>query len=184
MTGKFFFVENKKQEANIIFHFLNGKKLFFCDPRGFGVFYLQKIDSFHNLTPFKRIGPDIIQEKIDPSYLYFFFKKLKITVKEALLEQKIMSGIGNIYASEILFACKINPLRLTNEINYKEIEKIIFFSRNILEESIKLGGTSIIDFISPEEKKGLFKNKLNVYMRKNKECYLCRSLIKEIKLNR
>src|SRR4051794_21655067 len=109
MTGKYFFEKNS-QEIALTFSFTNGKKLIYCDPRGFGVFYLQQLDTFRSLLPYKGIGPDLIQEEITPEYLLSRFQKLRIPIKSALLEQGIMSGIGNIYASEILFFCKISPL--------------------------------------------------------------------------
>ena len=148
MTGKYFFLENHLESA-LIFHFANGKKLIYCDPRGFGVFYLQPIDTFRSIPPYKEIGPDLIQEEITPEYLISRFKSLKMPIKSVLLEQKIMSGIGNIYASEILFACRINPSKPANKISSEEIEKILYHAKIILQKSIELGGTSVVDFISP-----------------------------------
>src|SRR5271155_3697732 len=108
MTGKYFFTENEHEIA-LIFHFTNGKKLIYCDPRGFGVFYCQRLSGFRSLLPYQGIGPDLIQEKVTTEYLISRFQSLKIPIKSTLLEQKIMSGIGNIYASEILFVSKISP---------------------------------------------------------------------------
>ena len=176
MTGKYFFQENKHEVA-LIFSFANGKKLFYCDPRGFGVFYLQPLDTFRSLLPYREIGPDLIQEEITPEYLISRFQKLRIPIKSALLEQKIMSGIGNIYASEILFFCKINPLKPTNKISREEISKILHYSKTILQKAIELGGTSVVDFVSPLRGKGSYQNELKVYMRENKPCQECQTPI-------
>jgi formamidopyrimidine-DNA glycosylase len=176
MTGKYFFQENNHEVA-LIFSFVNGKKLFYCDPRGFGVFYLQPLDTFRSLLPYREIGPDLIQEEITPEYLISRFQKLRIPIKSSLLEQKIMSGIGNIYASEILFFCKINPLKPTNKISREEIKKILHHSKIILRKAIELGGTSVVDFVSPLRGKGSYQNELKVYMRENKPCYVCQTPI-------
>lgn len=182
MTGKYFFSENHLKSA-LVFHFANGKKLIYCDPRGFGVFYLQPLESFHSLHPYKEIGPDLIQDEVSVDYLTSRFQKLKIPIKSALLDQKIVSGIGNIYASEILFACRINPLKPTNKISSAEIEKILYHTKKILQKSIELGGTSVVDFISPLKKKGSYQNELKVYMRENKPCYECQVPIIMEKIN-
>jgi formamidopyrimidine-DNA glycosylase len=182
MTGKFFFSENEHKPC-LIFNFSNGKKLIYCDPRGFGVFYLKRLEDFYNQKPYLDIGPDIIQDTISKNYLVSVFSKLKLPIKSVLLEQKIMSGIGNIYASEILFACKIDPLRQTKEIKVEEIENIIKQSKFILQKSIEMGGTSIVDFISPLQKKGSFQNELKVYMRDKKDCFDCSDKITSKVLN-
>lgn len=176
MTGKYFFEQNS-QEIALIFSFANGKKLLYCDPRGFGVFHLQPVNNFKSLLPYHGIGPDLIQEEITPEYLLSRFQKLRIPIKSALLEQKILSGIGNIYASEILFFCKISPFKPTNKITREEIESIIYHSKRILQKSIDMHGTSVVDFVSPLHGKGSYQNELKVYMRENKPCYECQTPI-------
>lgn len=184
MTGKYFFVENN-HAPSLIFHFANGKKLIYCDPRGFGVFYLQSLDNYRSLHPYKEIGPDLIQEEVTVDYLFSKFQKSKLPIKSTLLEQKIMSGIGNIYASEVLFVCKISPFKPTNKISQEEVEKIIHHSKIMLQRAIDLGGTSVVDFVSPIKGKGSYQNELKVYMRENKPCYACNSpIIAEIINNR
>ena len=136
MTGKYFFEKNS-QEIALIFFFANGKKLIYCDPRGFGVFHLQPSDTFKSLLPYREIGPDLIQEQVTPEYLFSRFQSLRMPIKSALLEQKIMSGIGNIYASEILFDTKIYPLKKTNQLTESEVKDIIFSAQTILKEALK-----------------------------------------------
>ena len=120
---------------------------------------------------------------MDVKYLFAHYQKRKIPIKIALLEQNIISGIGNIYASEILFVCRINPSKPANKISSEEIEKILYHAKIILQKSIELGGTSVVDFISPWKKKGSYQNELKVYMRENKPCYNCQSLIMNVKMN-
>jgi len=181
MTGKYFFEENS-HDPSLIFTFANKKRLFYCDPRGFGVFYLQTTDDFYSSLPYRGIGPDLIQEEITVEYLTSCFQSLRIPIKAALLEQKIVSGIGNIYASEILFFSKISPLKPTNKISQKEVEKIIKFSKIILQKAIDMRGTSVVDFVSPLGK-GSYQNELKVYMRENKPCFECQIPIIMEKIN-
>ena len=107
----------------------------------------------------------------------------KIPIKIALLEQDIISGIGNIYASEILFATKTHPFKKTHELAYSEVEKIISSAQSILKEALKLGGTSAFDFINPLAQKGSYQTKLNVYGRAKKPCYACNGLIEDKEIN-
>jgi formamidopyrimidine-DNA glycosylase len=183
MTGKYFFEKNNTHDISLVFSFANGKKLFYCDPRGFGVFYLQDISSFRSRLPYKGIGPDLIQEAVTTEYLISCFQTLKIPIKSALLEQKIMSGIGNIYASEILFKCKISPLKPANKVSQEEVERIIQSSKIILQKAIDMHGTSVVDFVSPLHGKGSYQNELKVYMRENKPCYECQTPIVAERIN-
>lgn len=182
MTGKYFFSANNS-DISLIFHFANDQKLIYCDPRGFGVFYCQPVAVFLTQLPYRAIGPDIIQEEISQEYLVSRFQKLRMPIKSALLEQKIMSGIGNIYASEILFFCKINPLKSTKQISLPEIEKIIYHSKIILQKAIDMHGTSVVDFVSPLHGKGSYQNELKVYMREKKPCYECQTPILRERIN-
>lgn len=182
MTGKYFFDEvpvnllAEKRSIGLIIYLSSGKKLIYCDARCFGAFYLQPRDAFRVSVPYKNLGPDALQEEISVDYLKNCFQTLKIPIKVALLEQKIISGIGNIYASEILFMAKINPLKPTNKLSREEIEKVLYHTKVILQKALELGGTSVVDFISPFGK-GSYQQELKVYMRENKPCYQCQTTI-------
>src|SRR5436309_9141123 len=159
MTGKYFVEESlltleQKESIGLIFFLSNGKKLIYCDARRFGNFRLQPLADYQQLKPYKDIGIDLLNEPVDNQYLFTQYQKRKVSIKIALLEQDIISGIGNIYASEILFATKIHPLKKTNELTYLEVGKIILTVQSILKEALELGGTSAFDFINPLAKKG------------------------------
>lgn len=185
MTGKYsfnnFLIEEKS--IRLIFYFNNGKKLIFQDSRGFGTFYLQKSTEYKELIPYKNIGPDLINDKIDLNKILFYCKNKNVFIKNLILDQKIISGIGNIYASEILFSSKISPFLNSKNINLTDLEKIIYIAKLILNKSINLGGTSIFDFISPYGK-GSYQNELKVYSRNKKSCYECNDIIIKIKMNK
>ena len=87
-----------------------------------------------------------------------------------MLDQNFVSGIGNIYANEILFLCKLNPLKIVNKISDKEINKIIFYTKKVLKYSIKKGGTTISNFHSIKGNKGSYQKEFRAYDRENELC--------------
>jgi len=178
MTGKYF-VNNFTSVPVVTFFLSNGSQLMYFDPRGFGVFYIRCIKNWWLNNPFKSLGRDAVKEKISSSYLLQRFKKTSHPIKHVLLDQSIIAGIGNIYASEILFYSSINPLKTARDLTKKEIEMIIKNTISIMRRAIDLKGSSVVDFISPFGE-GSFQKELKVYGRKNKECFVCRTKILSI----
>ncbi len=139
------------------------------DPRRFGFFKI-----FNNQKDlknyFSKSGPEAISNKFN----YKYFKKKLINkeknIKNILLDQNYISGIGNIYANEILFYCKINPLNKGKKIVKNQIIRLIKNSKLVLNLAIKLGGSSIKDFKNTSGISGLFQNEFKVYGRENKNC--------------
>jgi len=189
MSGKYFFDEipsrflAENRAIGVIFHFINGRKLIFCDTRGFGVFYLQSLDNYKNLSPYKDIGPDLINDEIDVDKLFIHCQKIRIPIKMLLLDQKFVAGIGNIYTSEILFVAKIHPLIIVKDLDKEQIKKIIEISQSILKRAVELKGTSIVDFLTPDGEKGTYQNELKVYFRDKKPCYDCQTTITKVSVN-
>ena len=147
------------------------------DPRRFGyVDYLNKRDLKKHFL-LKSLGVEPFSEDLTKVYLHNIFKKKTTNIKNALLDQKIIAGIGNIYASEILFRAKIRPYRNVNSLESKDLELIINSTKEILKKSIKKGGTTIKDHKQPDGKLGYFKQNLAVYGKKNKKCKECNNLI-------
>ena len=147
------------------------------DPRRFGyVDYLNKVDLKKHFL-LKNLGVEPFSENLTKNYLRKIFKKKTINIKNTLLDQKIIAGIGNIYASEILFRAKIKPHRNVNSLKSNELELIINSTKEILKKSIKKGGTTIKDHKQPDGKLGYFKQNLAVYGRENKKCNDCNNLI-------
>ena len=109
----------------------------------------------------------------------------KKDIKSFLLDQKFVSGLGNIYASEILFYCKINPKKYAMDLSKKDCKNIILFSRNVLNRAIKKGGSSIRDFRNTYGKIGNFQKEFRVYQRENLNCQRnkCNGKIKKISIS-
>ena len=147
----------------------NKLKLIYNDPRRFGYFLFFK--NRHELKKnFKRFGPEPFNSLFNKKYILKYFKNKKKNIKNFLLDQKFVSGIGNIYASEILFLCKINPMMKAKNLKLIDCKKIVYFSKLVLKNAIKKGGSSIRDFKNTSGDQGQFQREFKVYDRNNLKC--------------
>ena len=147
------------------------------DPRRFGyidLFHKKKLKDHFLLA---KIGVEPLGNELTVEYLYNIFKKRSKNIKNALMDQQIIAGIGNIYASEILYKAKINPFRNVNTLNKNELNSVINFTKITLQNSINFGGTTIRDHIQPDGNLGYFKQNLEVYGKANEICRGCNHLI-------
>tara|TARA_B100001741_G_scaffold110599_1_gene90914 strand:- start:718 stop:1581 length:864 start_codon:yes stop_codon:yes gene_type:complete len=143
--------------------------LIYNDPRRFGFFKIlynkKELKKY-----FQKSGPEANSSKFNFKYVKDKIINKKKNIKNCLLDQTFVSGIGNIYANEILFNCKISPLKLANKIRDDEINKLIRYSKLVLNLAIKFGGSSIKNFKNIKGTLGLFQNKFKVYDRENRNC--------------
>ena len=144
-------------------------KVVYNDPRRFGFFQIIKNDFFLKKR-FNHLGPEPFNSKFNLNYVYSFFEKKVKNIKSFLLDQNFVSGIGNIYASEILFLSKIKPNKNVSLLNKKDCKKIIINSRKVLYDAINKGGSSIRDFKNISGIKGSFQKEFNVYQREGLSC--------------
>ena len=163
----------------------NNLDIIYNDPRRFGFFEL--IKSKKKL--FKRIdhlGPEPFSKSFNIIYVKNFFKKKVKNIKNFLIDQKFVSGIGNIYASEILYLSKIDPSKQVKNLKNEDLKKIIYNSKLVLKKAIKFGGSSIRDFKNISGRKGAFQNKFKVYQRENLNCLRknCFGKIKKINISK
>ena len=155
------------------------------DSRRFGYIDLFKKKELREHFLLSKIGVEPLGRGLTIEYLQNNFNKRVINIKNALIDQKIIAGIGNIYASEILYKAKINPLREVNSLSQNDLNSIITFTKIILKKSIDVGGTSIRDHMQPDGSLGYFKQKLQVYGKTNEKCKTCNSfIVKEVISNR
>jgi len=156
-------------------------KLIYNDPRRFGYFSYFK-DNLQLNNNFKKYGPEPFNKLFNKDYIFKYFKNKKKNIKNFLIDQSFVSGIGNIYASEILFLCKILPSKEVRFLTSNECRKISFFSKIVLRRAIDQGGSSIRDFKNISGSKGSFQKNFNVYQRENKKClkYRCKGRISKI----
>jgi formamidopyrimidine-DNA glycosylase len=155
------------------------------DSRRFGYIDLFKKKELREHFLLSKIGVEPLGRELTTEYLQNNFKKRVINIKNALIDQKIIAGIGNIYASEILYKAKINPLRKVNSLSQNDLNSLITFTKIILKKSIDVGGTTIRDHMQPDGSLGYFKQKLQVYGKTNEKCKTCNSfIVKEVISNR
>ena len=196
MTGRFYIEEKKKilrssfyynnliklkKHDHIIFIFNNSLKVIYNDIRKFGFLLITKTSRLDNYIPFIKLGPDPLKKEFSFKY---FKKKInkKIKIKDLLMNQSFVSGLGNIYVNEILFKSKINPYFLVNNLKDAHIRKIIKYTKNILQKAIRHGGSSIKDFHSFDGEKGNYQEKFYVYGKTGFQCSSkdCKALISKV----
>jgi formamidopyrimidine-DNA glycosylase len=185
MSGTIHLINNKKKKdlTNLSFYnspFLPKKhnhieivfdnfRIVYNDPRRFGFFQIIKtIDDLKRR--FAHLGPEPFDNKFNLNYFLKFIKDKKRNIKDLLIDQKFLSGIGNIYASEILYLSRINPNKKIKLLNNKDCSQIIKNSKKVLLNAIKKGGSSIRDFKNTEGSKGSFQDSFKVYQRENLNC--------------
>ena len=187
MTGKFFFIDKSKKKFKtsfyyslqdskdnkydkIVFFLQNNQKLIYNDVRKFGFIKVFDKKNYDKISHLKKLGPEPLEKSYNFYYLKNYIIHRKRTIKEILMDQKCVSGLGNIYVNEILFSSGIDPSRKVEKINDFELNQIIKNTKKILKNSIKLGGSSIKDFSSDDGKKGIFQQHFKVYGKNNELC--------------
>ena len=157
------------KKHNHIEIFFNDLKIIYNDPRRFGFFQIIK-DSYSLKKRFAKLGPEPFHSNFNLKYILSYFKGKKKNIKNFLLDQNFVSGIGNIYASEILFLSKINPNKKVQLMKKEHCKKILTNSKKVLLNAIKKGGSSIKDFRNTSGKKGGFQKEFRVYERNSLSC--------------
>jgi len=198
MSGKLFVIKRREKilfktsfyyDSNILpkhnhiyFKLNNNLILIYNDVRRFGFFKLYNTTKTKNIVFLKKLGPEPFSKKFNIKYFIAFTKNRKKNIKNLLMDQTFLSGLGNIYTNEALFMSKIKPLRTCSNLNKKEISNLIFNIKKILRFSISKGGASIKDFKNTLGKSGAFQQFFHIYGRKNKNCsrISCKGKIKKI----
>ena len=161
--------------------FEDGNCLRLRDPRRFGAVLWTKDDpEEHKLLI--NLGPEPLDKTFNAELLFEKSRKRKTTIKQFIMDAKIVVGVGNIYASESLFLAGIHPKRLAGKITKQHAKDLTAAIKKILRQAIKQGGTTLKDFKSSDGKPGYFQQKLKVYDRKNEACVSCKKPIKQITL--
>lgn len=185
MEGKYFF-KNKNDQINkhehVIFNLDNYQELRYMDTRKFGKMYLIKKENIDTMGPLKELGLEPFDKNLTSNYLKEKIKNKIIPIKTALLDQSIITGIGNIYADEILFLSHVNPLKKSNTLKEKELNNIIKSTKEVLNKAIAKGGTTIHTYTSVDGIKGTYQDSLFVHNKENELCKVCQTQIKKIKV--
>ncbi len=173
MSGRIIIVkDNKKKFKHTHFSIFFNKNLVlqFIDPRRFGYICITKTVSLERHRFFVNLGVEPLIEKFNDRYLLNVTKNKKSPIKNIIMNQKYIVGVGNIYASEALFLSGINPKNMGCSLTRQDCIKLVKAIKNVLKKSIKLGGSSISDHTMISGKMGYFQNKLQVYGREGLKC--------------
>ncbi len=157
----------------------NNQCLRLNDPRRFGAVLWSKAPaSQHPLI--KNLGPEPLEDDFDGDHLYQISRKRKIAIKPFLMDNKVVVGVGNIYANESLFLCGIDPRRKAASISESHYHQLAVIIKTVLNRAIKQGGTTLNDFTQSDGKPGYFQQQLQVYGRSDQPCTHCHTPIKQI----
>ena len=161
---------SKQKHDHVILGFSNGARLTYNDPRRFGA-----MDMFETLKESQNkylmhIGPEPLSNKFDEAYFAEIAKSRKSPIKNVLLDQRIVAGLGNIYVCESLYRTRISPKIKACNISKKRLSKLVPQIRSVLEEAIIAGGSSLRDFRRADGELGYFQHSLAVYGREGKPC--------------
>jgi len=180
MEGRFFFrsVDDPKgKHEHVFFTFDDSWQLRFHDTRKFGKMLLLPKSEYLIRPPLSLLGFEYDDEKLTSDYLLSSFAKKSLPIKTVLLDQSIISGIGNIYDDEILFLSGIHPLESAKTLLEEDCKHIIVNTNFVLEKAIAMGGTTIRSYESEEGVHGRFQNELLVHGKEGEPCPVCGSLI-------
>lgn len=170
----------KHDHVDIVF--ADGVILRYSDPRRFGcILWLDVPPYEHKLL--SHLGPEPLSDEFDAEYLWQRSRGKQVAVKQFVMDQKVVTGIGNIYATEALFTAGIHPNKPSGKVSKTKYASFIADAKHILQRSITQGGTTLRDFVGGDGKPGYFAQQLLVYGRKGKECPTCETTLKEVRLS-
>ncbi len=201
MTGKIILINSKKKKCptsfyyslknnntihdHLIFEFNKNIKLIYNDVRKFGFIKIYKTKQLYLSPHLKKLGPEPLSKRFDFNYFKEKTRKRRIFLKDLLMDQKFLAGLGNIYVNEAIFLSKINPRLKVNNLTNKEIISLVSNIKKVLKKAVKEGGSSIKDFNNTKGKKGNFQQFFNVYARQDEPCTRsnCIGTIRRIKIS-
>jgi len=155
-----------------------GKSLRFRDPRRFGSLHWSKNPLQHKLL--KSLGPEPLGPEFDANTLWSASRGRRVSVKQFIMNAKIVVGVGNIYASEALYVAGINPRRAAGRIGRERYERLVTAIKDVLTSAIKAGGTTLRDFYGGDGEPGYFQQQLEAYGREGEPCRRCNAPITAI----
>lgn len=169
-----------KKHDHVLLGFSDGTLLVFNDARRFGLMTLCPTAELDNHKLFAELGPEPLSDDFSAEYLHSALKARNSPIKTALMDAKLVVGVGNIYASESLFRSFIHPARKTSSLTKKEASLLVPTIREVLQEAIDSGGSTLRDYVRSDGDLGYFQHKFRVYGRENKPCLTCATPIERL----
>ena len=169
-----------KKHDHVEIEMEGGKVLRLNDPRRFGAFLWQAPEEQHELLT--KLGPEPLTEDFCDNRLFEMSRKKTGAVKNFIMDNHIVVGVGNIYANESLFKAGIDPRKPAGKVSKIKYKRLTEQIKLVLAAAIEQGGTTLKDFVASDGKPGYFAQKLFVYGRGGEECYSCQTTLKEVKI--
>ena len=186
MEGKYFYEDSKtpiEKHTHVIFSLDNSYDLRYNDTRKFGKMIICDTGDVYDLKEIKKLGLEPDNKNLNEAYLLEKLKNKNKCIKDLLLDQTIINGLGNIYANEVLFAAKISPFKKGKDITKNEAENIIKFSKEITDEAYKWGGSSIKSYTSSLGVIGSYQDFLKIHQKEGENCPSCNTIIERVKIS-
>jgi formamidopyrimidine-DNA glycosylase len=183
MSGKLICVANgaeRRKHDHIIVHLDNGNQLRYHDPRRFGLSLVAQKSQLLELPQLRHLGIDPFDPDLTDNYLFRFTRASQRRIRDLLLDQQVIAGLGNIYANEILSCARIKPTTRARRLTRRQVQAIADAIPRLLHDAIRWCGTSFSDYRDADDKSGEFQNHLRVYDRRGEPCRLCSSMIKRV----
>ena len=168
-----------KKHDHFFFVFHNGMKLIFNDPRRFGFFEIVDRYCENSSSWLTHLGIEPLSKDFISSFVFEKSRKRSINVKAFIMDQKIIVGVGNIYASEALFLAKIKPHKLVHRLKIEDCDRLVRSIQKVLQQAIGSGGSTIRSYVNSSGEEGQYQQRLLVYERKNEPCRSCQSPIRQ-----
>lgn len=185
MEGKYRVVDSEEEigkHTHLVFHFTDGSDLRYDDVRKFGTMHVFPIGEEFKVKPLKQLGPDPFESAYTIEYLREKLARTRRMIKAVLLDQTVISGLGNIYVDEVLFLAKVHPESRANELRDEQIELIYKYATEVLDKAVAQGGTTIRSYVDGAGEMGMFQQQLYAYGQDGEPCYYCGKEIEKIKV--
>ena len=162
-----------RKHDHMIVELIDGKRIVYNDPRRFGMVFITNENELETHKAFHHLGPEPLGNKFSAVYLKDILKNKKTSIKQALLDQRTVVGVGNIYACESLFQASINPEIQAYKLNEAKLEELVRQIRDVLKRAIKAGGSTLKDYRKADGELGYFQHSFKVYDQAGKACPDC-----------
>lgn len=171
-----------RKHDHVILHLDTAQLLVFNDARRFGmIYYFPEAKKILTESIFQNLGPEPLEDDFNAQYLQSRLANKKMPIKNALMDQSVVVGVGNIYSSESLFSAGINPQRPAGSLSGTEISRLVDSIKTTLHKAIKAGGTTLKDFVNGNNSPGYFQQELMVYGRAGRKCPHCETILSSIR---
>lgn len=185
MSGKLIHVaaeRPREKHDHIIVSLDTGRELRYHDPRRFGLSMVVSRAELKSLPQMKNLGLEPFDRRFDGRHLYSITRNSQRRIRDFLLDQRVVAGLGNIYANEILFRAGIRPTARAWKLRRSKVERIARLTPKLLREAIRWCGTSFSDYRDADDRSGKFQQRLRVYDREGEQCRVCTGTIKRVSL--